>query len=74
MKDFKSLAAGLILSLGLAAGAAQAAPITVTDLDAFNSAIGGAAVTLDSFDTRNFGETSITFESGVVSTRVGVNS
>lgn len=74
MRDFRSLAAGLILSFGLTAGVVQAAPITVTDLDAFNSAIGGAAVTLDSFDTRNFGEISITFESGVVSTRVGINS
>ncbi len=74
MKDTKSLVAGLMLVLGLTAGMAQAAPITVTDLDAFSSAVGGAAVTLDSFDTSNFGETSITFESGVVSTRVGVNS
>ncbi|TQV77932.1 PEP-CTERM sorting domain-containing protein [Denitrobaculum tricleocarpae] len=74
MKNCKSLLAGLILSFGLTAGVAQAAPIAVTDLDAFNSAIGGAAVTLDTFDTNNFGETSITFESGVVSTRVGVNS
>lgn len=74
MRDFRSLAAGLILSFGLTAGVAQAAPITVTDLDAFNGAVGAATVTLDTFDTRNSGETSITFESGVVSTRVGVNS
>ena len=74
MKDYKSLLAGLILSLGLTAGTVQAAPITVTDLDAFNGAVGGADVTLDTFDARNFGEISITFESGVVSTRVGVNS
>ncbi len=74
MKDYKSLLAGLILSLGLTAGAAKAAPIPVTDLDAFNGAVGGAVVTLDTFDTRNFGEISITFESGVVSTRVGVNT
>ncbi len=74
MKDTKSFTAGLLLVLGLTAGAAQAAPIAVTDLDAFNSAAGGAAVTLDTFDTTNFGETSITFESGVVSRRVGVNS
>ena len=74
MKNTTSLAAGLILSLCLTAGTAQAAPIAVTDLDAFNSAVGAAAVTLDNFDTSNFGETSITFESGVISTRVGANS
>lgn len=74
MKNYKSLLTGLILSLGLTVGKAQAAPITVTDLDAFNRAIGSAAVTLDTFGARNFGEISIIFESGVVSTRVGVNT
>lgn len=74
MKNYKSLLAGLILSLGLTVGKAQAAPITVTDLDAFNDAVGSDAVTIDTFDVRNFGEISITFESGVVSTRVGVNT
>lgn len=73
MKDTKSLAAGLMLALGLTAGAAEAAPITLTDLDAFNGAVGGATVTLDTFDASNLGGTSITFESGVVSTRVGSN-
>lgn len=74
MNRFKSLTAGLVLALGmtgLTLGSAQAAPITVTNLDDFNTAIGTTPVTSDSFSNDIAGGVEITFDSGVVSTLSG---
>ncbi|WP_179954272.1 PEP-CTERM sorting domain-containing protein [Denitrobaculum tricleocarpae] len=74
MKGFKSYAAGLVLALGMSGltlGGSQAAPITVTSLNDFNSAIGAAPVTTETFGNRITGGVEITFDSGVASTAAG---
>lgn len=71
MKGFKSYAAGLVLALAmswLTLGHAQAGPVPVIDLPDFNTAIGSATVTTESFSNEIEGAVEITFDSGVVST------
>ena len=74
MNGFKSYAAGLVLALGMSGltlGGSQAAPITVTSLNEFNSAIGAVPVTTETFSNDITGAVEITFDSGVVSTAAG---
>ena len=76
MKGFRSYAAGLVLALGMSGltlGGSQAAPITVTSLNDFNSAVGAAPVTTETFNNNIAGAVEITFDSGVVSTAAGGN-
>ena len=56
------------LALLASAGPARATPMVVTSLDAFNSAVGAAPTTVDTFSADVAGDFSITFASGVVST------
>lgn len=68
MNGFKMYAAGLVLALGMSGltlGSSQAAPITVTSLNEFNSAIGAAPVTTETFSNDIAGAVEITFDSGV---------
>ncbi|WP_179954271.1 PEP-CTERM sorting domain-containing protein [Denitrobaculum tricleocarpae] len=74
MRRLKSYAAGLVLALGMTGptlGGAQAAPMPVTSLNDFNSAVGAAPVTTETFSNNIPGAVEITFDSGVVSTAAG---
>lgn len=78
MRNFKSSVLGLLLALGVtgtgllaSGGSAQAAIMTVTDLNAFYTAVGSAPVTTDTFSNDIASGIEITFDSGVVSTLAG---
>ena len=65
--------AAIALAFLFPAGSAQATPIAVNTLDAFNSAIGAAPTTTESFTNDVAGAVDITFDTGVVSTIAGGN-
>ena len=64
-------AALLAAAMTVIGAGAQAAPVTVTSVAAFNAAIGSATTTTDTFSNNIPGGVEITFDSGVVSTLAG---
>ncbi|MEM6934139.1 MAG: VPLPA-CTERM sorting domain-containing protein [Pseudomonadota bacterium] len=62
-----------IVAAILIASAAQATPVTVMSLEEFNTAIGGASTSTETFDNEVPGGVSITFDDGTTSTLAGGN-
>ncbi|MEM1331782.1 MAG: VPLPA-CTERM sorting domain-containing protein [Planctomycetota bacterium] len=60
-----------VIAAILVAFAAQAAPVTVTSLAEFNTVIGGASTSTETFDNDIPGRVSITFDNGTTSTLSG---